>query len=152
MNTTGHDRHSFILLLNRFKYTYDYNMMDEYGYIFPKDVVRLGMSMGSPRQINTIQGIGMVLMWYCAQGSCFRNLDLLFGQTYTSMYKWLKFSRRVLLHVISRDINSKVIMPSIEDVRIYNEVIGAKYLLRGDVWGAADGIKQLSEAPGDEIK
>ena len=112
-------------------------MMHEYGYIFPKDVDLLGMPMGSPRQINAIEGLGMVLMWYRAQGSCFRNLE---------------FSQRVLLHVISRDINSKVTTPSVEDVRIYNEVIGAKYLLRGDVWGAADGIKQLSEAPGDEIK
>ena len=58
----------------------------------------------------------------------------------------------MLLHVLSRDIDSKVIVPSVEDVRFYNKAIGAKYLLYGNVWGEADGIKLLSEAPGDEIK
>ena len=57
----------------------------------------------------------------------------------------------MLLHVLSRDIDSKVIMSSVEDVRFYNKVIGTKYPLCGDVWGTADGIKLLSEAPGDEI-
>ena len=45
MNTTGHDHHSFNLLLNKLKHAYDYNMMDERGYISPKDIDRLGMPM-----------------------------------------------------------------------------------------------------------
>ena len=94
----------------------------------------------------------MILMWYRTRGSCSLNLALLFGQTCMPMYKLLKFSRRVLLYVLSRDIDSKVIMPSVEDVRFYNKVIGAKHPLCGDVWGAAGRIKLLSEALGDEIK
>ena len=43
-------------------------------------------------------------------------------------------------------------MPSVEDVIFYQEIIGAKYLLCGDIWSAANGIKLLSEAPSDELK
>ena len=47
---------------------------------------------------------------------------------------------------------SNPIMTSAEDVRFYNKVIGVKYPLCGNVWGAADDIKLLSEAPSDGIK
>ena len=49
-------------------------------------------------------------------------------------------------------MDSKVIMPSIEDIRLYNKLIGAKYPLCGDVWSKSDGIKLLSDIPGDDIK
>ena len=60
-------------------------MMDERGYICPKDFEYLGMPMGSIHQINTIGGLGMVLMGYRTRGSCYQNLALLFGQTCTPM-------------------------------------------------------------------
>ena len=45
MNVTGHDHHSFSLLLSKFEHVYDFNMIDERGCIRPKDMV---MSMGLP--------------------------------------------------------------------------------------------------------
>ena len=57
--------------------------------------------------------------------------------------------RCVLLHFLSRDPDSKVIMPSIEDIQFYQEVIGAKYPIRDDVWEAANVIKLLSEDLGE---
>ena len=48
MNATSHDHNSFNLLLNKLKHSYDYNMMDERGYISTKDVDRLGMPMRLP--------------------------------------------------------------------------------------------------------
>ena len=127
-------------------------MMDERGCIFSKDIDGLGMPMGSSRQLNAIGGLSIVLMWYRTRGSFSRNLALLFGQICTPMYTWVKFSRRVSLYVLIRDIDSNIMMPSAEDVRFYNELICAKYPLCGDVQGATDGIKLLSEVLGDEIK
>ena len=128
MDVTGHDRHSFRLLLSKFKHGYDFNMMDESGYIFLKNIVDQGMPMGLTRQLKTIGGSGIIIMWYHTQGSCTRNLALIFGQTCTTMYTWLKFGRRVILHALSRDIDSKVSITSVEDIRFYQEAIGAKYL------------------------
>ena len=82
MKATDHDHHSFNLLLNKLKHAYNYNMIDESNYIFPKDVDSLGIPMRSPHQTNTIGGLGMALMWYRIQGSCSRNLALLFSNMY----------------------------------------------------------------------
>ena len=68
---------------------------------------------------------------------------MLFGLTSTPMYSWLKFGRKVLLHVLSNDDDAKVILPSLVKVRFYQEVIGLKYPLCHDVWAAADGLKLL---------
>ena len=87
----------FHLLLSKSKHAHDFNMMDKCGYIRPKDLDDKGMPMGLTHQLNAIGGLGMVLMWYLTQGSCTRNVALIFGQTCTPMYKWLKFARRVIL-------------------------------------------------------
>ena len=108
--------------------------------------------MGKPRSLNAIGALGLVLMWYRTRGSCARGLAMLFGQTSTPMYKWLKFSRKVLLQVLSRDINSKVALPTHEKIRFYQSVIGAKYPLCSNVWAAADGIKLLLEKSTSEQK
>ena len=68
------------------------------------------------------------------------------------MYKWLNFSRKVLLHVLTRDPCAMVKMPSISDVRFYQEVIGEKYPRCSDVWGAADGLKVLIQGTCDDIR
>ena len=69
---------------------------------------------------------------------------------WSNMYVFVQMVK-VFLHVLNRDIDSKLFMSSVEDVKFYNKVIGAKYLLCGDVWGAADEIKLVSESPGDEL-
>ncbi len=91
-------------------------------------------------------------MWYRTRGSCVCGLSLLFGQTSTPMYKWLKFASKFLLHVLSSDLNSKVRVPSIETIRFYQSVIGNKYPLCSNVWAAADGIKLFIQKLGEELK
>ena len=80
--------------------------------------------MGKPRSLNAIGALGLVLMWYRTRGSCARGLAMLFGQTSTPMYKWLKFSCKVLLQVLSRDINSKVALPTHEKNVSTNQLLG----------------------------
>ena len=68
------------------------------------------------------------------------------------LYTWLKFSRKVLLHVLSRDPDSKVSLLTLDDVRFYQASIGEQYHLCADVWGAADGLKLLIQSTEDEAK
>ena len=67
-----------------------------------------------------------------------------FGLTSTIMYKWIKFSRCVLLYVLQDHPDAKVRAPSREDIHAYiAALIGEKYPLLGEqmVWGTADGLK-----------
>ena len=68
------------------------------------------------------------------------------------MDKWLKYGRRELLGILTRDPCIKVSVSSIEDVKFYQEVIGAKFTICADVRASADKIKLLSEEPGGNIK
>ena len=56
--------------------------------IRPKQIGALGMKMGRPRHLDTIGGLGLVLVWYRTRGPCNRTLTLMFGQTLTPYYKW----------------------------------------------------------------
>ena len=91
-------------------------------------------------------------MWYRTRGSCARSLSILFGLTSSPMYVWLKFSRKVLLQVLSTDDDSKVVLPTREKVQFYREVISLKYPLMLDVWGACDGLKLFIQNPTSETK
>ena len=68
------------------------------------------------------------------------------------LYTWLKFSRKVLLHVLSRDPDSQVRLPTVENAQFYQAAIGEKYPLCADVWEAADSLKLLIQSTEDESK
>ena len=57
------------------------------------------------------------------------------------MYRWLKFSRRVLFKCLINDDSAKLQHPSIEKINTYCEAIGTKYPILPNVWGAMDGLK-----------
>ena len=77
---------------------------------------------------------------------------MLFGLTSTPLYRWLTFDRKVLLHILSRDLDSKVSIPNNDEVRFYREAIGAKYPIYDNVWAAADSIKLLIQEPAEDSK
>ena len=59
------------------------------------------------------------------------------------MYKWLKFSRRILLHVLHGNPDCKVTEPKPEEINQYIDAIERKEprLSGQKVWAAADGLK-----------
>ena len=59
--------------------------------------------LGKPRQLDAIGGLGLVLTWYRTRGAVSRLLALVFGQTSTPLYKWLKFGRCILLSTLIQD-------------------------------------------------
>ena len=111
-----------------------------------------GVPMGRNRDMTACGCLGLILMWYRTRGSCSRGLAMMFGQTSTPMYQWLKFGRRVLLHVLSRDENSQIKLPDEHETRFFCTVIQNKYPNLNNVWAAADGLKLPIQAPTDFMK
>ena len=152
LNATGHDHTSFSLLLKIFRpyyerYTWDQNLNG--GGIRKKILDRYGNPKGRKRDMTASGCLGLVLMWFRTRGSCARALALLFGQTSTPMYLWLKFGRRILLHVLSREKCALISLPEADEVNFFSKVISAKYPVLTNVWAAADGLKLAIQAPTD---
>ena len=66
-----------------------------------------------------------------------------FGLTSTVLYKWLKFSRQVLLFALQKHPLACVQSPTEEEIVKYSDAIAVKYpsLAPHKVWGAIDGLK-----------
>ena len=108
INATSHDHASFNKLLLIFKPVYDRYMWGPVEEIIRKKKLdEHGMPKGKPRDMTACGCLGLILMCYQTRGTCTRSLALSFGQTSTPLYKWLKFGRKVLLHVLSRLIIQK---------------------------------------------
>ena len=88
------------------------------------------------------------------RGSVARAAPMAFGLTSTPLYKWLKFSRKILLFVLQRHPQAIVSKPNKEEVKYYIEAIGAKYPVLKDykVWAAADGLKVPLQQSTDYFK
>ena len=72
-----------------------------------------------------------------------RSLAISFGQACTPLYRWLNFERRVLFHILSRDPDSIVRLPTAEEVHFYKDATISRHPHVPDVWVAVDGIKLL---------
>ena len=148
INATGHDHTSFRKLLRLFSDLYIYWTWDlKTNMIRPKILDVNGYPCGRQRDLSPIGCLGLILMWYRTNGSCTRNLSMMFGQTSTVLYKWLIFGRCVLLHVLSAYAPAKVCLPTAEEVIELKSAVVQKYPTCKDVVGAADGLKLLVEAP-----
>ena len=84
-----------------------------------------------------------MLFWFRTRGSVARSASLAFGMTSTPTYRWLKFSRKILLSVLQHHDEASVILPTQDEVDKYVDAIGQKYETLGEqkVWAAADGLK-----------
>ena len=153
LTATGHDHHSFNQLLQMFRPYYDrYTWDTKLKRIRKKVLDKYGNPKGRQRDMTACGCLGLVLMWYRTRGSCARGLAMLFGQTSSPLYLWLKFGRKVLLHVLSRETRALVRLPNEEEVRFFCHVIANKYPVLQDVWGAADGLKLTIQSPTDHTK
>ena len=64
------------------------------------------------------------------------------------MYIWLMFGRKILFHALCRDIYDVVILPTSDEVRVYQSAIGVKYSNVAEVWAAANGLNLVIQAVG----
>lgn len=144
LNCCGVDHKVFRRLLAIFQpvfdtYTVDRNTMKVRPRLFTKN----GKPKGNKREITATIGLAVVLTWFRTRGSAARTLSMVFGLTSTPLYKWLKYSRKVLLYVLQNHPDAIIRPPSDEEVEAYVAAIGRKYEALGTkrVWGAADGLK-----------
>jgi DDE superfamily endonuclease len=106
---------------------------------------------GRCRTISPIIALALVLVWTRTRGS-YATLQLIFGMTASSISRWLRFCKRVLLLVLLDVAEAQIRMPSDEKIREYQDAIKIKYPSLQHCWGAMDGVKINIEAPGDDIK
>eukprot|EP00536_Pseudo-nitzschia_multiseries_P009054 jgi/Psemu1/22223/gm1.22223_g len=143
LNCCGVDHTVFQELLGLFQPTFD-SVVDRYtNAIWKKKVNKNGVWRGRKRKANATCCLGLVLHWFRTRGSVARSMSMAFVLTSTVMYKWLKFSRNVLLFVLQNHPKAMIRLPTKEELEEYISVIGAKYprLKERPVWGAANGLK-----------
>jgi len=102
-----------------------------------------GKPKGNKREITVTIGLAVVLTWFRTRGSAARTFSMVFGLTSKPLYKWLKYSRKVLLYVLQNHPDAIIRPPSDEEVEAYVAATGRNYeaLRTKRVWGAADGLK-----------
>ena len=115
-NTTGHEFRSFDSLLRLFAPAYHLNTHDDYLDIIRSKVFDAqGNPKGRSRDLPACGCLDLILMWYHTKGACARTLAVMFGQTSTPLYKWLKFGQHVLLHVLSPTPKAQIKLPTYEE-------------------------------------
>ena len=88
-----------------------------------------GMPKGHHLEATALCCLGLTLHWFRTCGSVAIGLSMAFGLTSTVMYKWIKFSRCVLLYVLQDHPDARVCAPTREDVNAYVAATGEKYPL-----------------------
>jgi len=105
---------------------------------------------GRRRTIDAIIALSLVLVWTRTRGT-YASLQVIFGMTASNISKWLRFSKHILLLALMGVEEAKIQMPSLQQVRLFQEVIRARYPTLTHVWGAMDGLKVTIHKPTDDI-
>lgn len=95
---------------------------------------------GRPRKIDAKACLGLQLAWFRFRGPEF-TLQGWFGLTGTPANVWLKFGRRVSLHMLWKNELARVRMPSDEKVAELQAIVKAKHSALENVFCIADGLK-----------
>jgi len=90
--------------------------------------------------------LGMVLSHLRSRDSL-NWLCLLFGTTNTVTTLFLKFGRRLLLLVLKNIPATYVTMPSLEDIREYQEIVAQRFPTLDGVWFVMDGLRLSIQKP-----
>lgn len=95
---------------------------------------------GRKRALNAQQSLALYLAWTRTQG-CTKSLQLIFGVNKTSLCIYLKFSRRILLHILSDDDKARIMFPSVEKITQMMDVVSQKYPAIPNTVFVMDGLK-----------
>ncbi|KAE8899767.1 hypothetical protein PF005_g22125 [Phytophthora fragariae] len=93
------------------------------------------------------QCLALVLAWGRSAGPT-SFLGLVFGATASVVSLFLRFGRRLLVKLLSTDINAHVRLPDPVDVEGLQDSISSKYPLLGSVYAVMDGLKLRLQASG----
>ena len=141
----GFDGVSFKSLLQKFAPLFDDYTPFNTSHILLKQDPSKG---GRPRKVCPEDCLGLVLVWMRTRRSLMA-LQLIFGLTCSNLCMYLRFGRRVIVEALKSDSLAKIAIPSNEDIMLYQEAIGAIYLLLSDVWSTMDGLKLYLQQSGN---
>ena len=100
-----------------------------------------------PRSLDSRGCLALVLSHIRCRGSI--NIQcLLFGLTRSPALKFLKFGRRILVKVLRSIPGAAIRMPSIGDIRIFQQIIANRFPSLEGVWFVMDGLKIPVQAAG----
>lgn len=146
ITVTGFDCATFDFLLQYFKPVYDdYTPYDRTGRIRRK---RKRESRGRKRTVDAPAALAIVLLHTRTKGARFVAQSF-FGVTGSPLSIWLRYSRRVLLHVLRGIPDIQVKMPSASDAQDLANVIRSHYPVLDSHFCVCDGLKLPIEASGD---
>jgi hypothetical protein len=80
---------------------------------------------GRRQTIDAIIALSLVLVWTQTRGT-YASLQVIFGMTASNISKWLWFNKRILLLALMGVKEAKIQMPSLQQVRFFQEVIQAR--------------------------
>jgi hypothetical protein len=144
---TGFDFETFEWLHEKFKPFFEgYSpFIDENGCIkklkCPKE--------GRRHIIDSRDCLALNLAWTRTRGSTF-VLQIIFGMTETPVLMYLKFGRRLLIHILKNESDSAIRMLTAEEMAQYKEAVRGKHPMLDGVWCSMDGLKLLLECSGDK--
>ena len=146
---TGLDHATFQWLLSRFSAIYDaYTPHSMDGEI--TKLSRNKNDGGRPRLMSACNCMGLYLSWTRLRGTTV-PLQMIFGMSATSVAIYLKFSRRILIHILSRSRDAAIKIPSSAKIMEYQRTISAKHPKLKEVWCTMDGLKIYLEQSGDPV-
>jgi hypothetical protein len=152
LNACGHDHESFNCLAQIFKPVCDsYSLDASTGFPSHTPVTTTGKRKGRPRHLDAAGCLGLVLMWCRTRGAISLSLlRIMFGLTQTVVFRWLKFGKRVLLHVLQDHPDAKMQKPADAEVLSCVDAISIQCRHAEKVWAACDGLKLSMQAAHQE--
>jgi DDE superfamily endonuclease len=145
---TGFDFRSFEWLSSRFQLFFDSHspFIDENGLIAP--LPEREKRQGRPRLISATDCLGLVLAWTRTRGSTM-VLQIIFGMTSTPVSMYLKFGRRILIKVLSKEPSAAIRIPDVDTIMKYQQVIQNRHPNLQGVWCTMDGLKLYLQQAGE---
>ncbi len=65
---------------------------------------------------------------------------------------YLRFGKRLLIKLLSVDINSKIGMPLTIRVETYKEAVKERHRVSEDIWLSMDGLRLCADVPGNFVE
>ena len=78
-------------------------------------------------------------------------LSMLFSVSGSVCSLFIRFGRRILLHVLKANEHARIRMPNDSEISEFQEAVYAKYTLLGSVYAVADGLRLYLEQAGDAV-
>ncbi len=138
---TGLDVATFDHVLELFEPLFEINSPHSDGNVL-HGIDGSGKKGGRKRSITAAQALCLYLTWTRTQGKL-SFLQLIFGMGHSSVSKYIRFARQIIIHVLIDHPEARIALPAPERLRDMQQVVASRYPL---IEGAAlvmDGLKFL---------